>query len=113
MQALYSDILSLTAKPPRWYDQNGVPRYCEFHPHYCPDILSPEVALLRIACRHCGQEFEAEVHAEYFGRLGSSSSLHYGDPPAHSCVGDSMNCRDLAVLQVWRRQALEWLKVEG
>jgi hypothetical protein len=28
----YEDILSRIAEPPRWFDEQGVPRYCEFAP---------------------------------------------------------------------------------
>jgi hypothetical protein len=27
--------------------------------------------------------------------------FHYGDPPAHGCVGDTMNCYDLRIVEFW------------
>lgn len=31
------------------------------------------------------------------------SSYHYGDPPIHGCVGDTMNCIDLRVVEAWHQ----------
>ena len=36
----YEDILSRIAEPPRWFDEQGVPRYCEFAPHRIANIYS-------------------------------------------------------------------------
>ena|SRR3990167_6240916 len=100
MKARYSDILSRVQEDPKWYDGYGVPRFDDFHPELCPDIYSHHVALVLIACQSCSQEFEVEMHASWFDSL-NFHILHYGDPPIHDCVGDTMNCEDLAVLQAW------------
>jgi len=111
----YEDITSRIDEPPTWYDQNGVPRYGEFHPDSCPNIYSRLVVSMRIACQHCGRRFDVEMHSGVLldrrdGIL--PKEWHYGDPPAHGCVGDSMNCEDLEVLQVWHKQDWEWQRCE-
>lgn len=117
MHENYKDITSRIAEPPKWWDENGAPRYDEFHPDYCPDIYAHTVILLRISCQNCGRQFDVEMSASAFSELNPRTA-HYGDPPAHNCTGDSMNCEDLAVLQVWRRltSLKEWKrhpKLEG
>ena len=108
MNANYEDIISRIAESPRWYDANGTPRYDDFHPRYCPNIYSDQVILLRIACQACGEEFDVEMHAGFFEEL-NPRKVHYGDPPRHDCMGDTMNCEDLEVLQVWQRVGFdEW-----
>lgn len=102
----YEDITSRIVEAPTWYDQNGTPRYGKFHPNRCPNIYSDVVVLMEIACQSCGKRFSVEMHAGIFG--GSRRNLlpsrwHYGDPPRHVCSGggDTMNCEDLVVIQVW------------
>ena len=97
----YEDIRSRISEEPTWYDDNGAPRYGEFVPDLCPDIYTHQVVLLRIACQACGEQFDVEMHGKWFANIKQPSKLHYGDPPRHGCVGDTMNCEDLAVLQVW------------
>ncbi len=108
MKENYKDITSRIACEPRWYDLNGTPRYDEFHPDYCPNIYADQVFLLLIACQSCKEEFEVELHAGVFDKVKHPKKLHYGDPPAHNCVGDTMNCEDLEVLQVWYRPSDTW-----
>jgi hypothetical protein len=109
MHENYEDITSRIAEPPTWYDQNGTPRYGPFHPKRCPNIYADQVALLEIACQRCGQTFQVEIHSSIFEELHPQKA-HYGDPPIHDCVGDTMNCEDLAVLQVWHRFEGEWIR---
>lgn len=98
----YPDILALTDKAPLWYDMNGVPRFAPFTPELCPSIYARTVALLEIACQWCGRTFRVEVHDVCYNDNDDPRYFHYGDPPRHDCVGDSMNCIDLAVLEAWR-----------
>lgn len=110
MHHRYEDITSRIAEPPTWYDEHGTPRYGVFHPSHCPDIYTTQVVLLRIACADCHERFDVEIHAGLFEEL-KPMKLHYGDPPSHGCVGDSMNCDDLAVLQVWHKPFPgEWVR---
>jgi len=114
MKEGYSDILSRIEADPKWYDQNGTPRYDDFHPRYCPDIYSSQVVLLRIGCQVCGREFDVEMHAGIFSRIEHPHKLHYGDPPIHDCVGDTMNCEDLEVLEVWKKQdTFDWTRLHA
>ena len=114
MHQAYEDITSRISEEPRWYDENGVPRYAAFHPTYCPDIYANQVVLLRIACAGagCRREFDVEMHND--GPLCpflTREMIHYGDPPAHHCPygGDTMNCDDIAIIECWHRpSAGEW-----
>lgn len=111
MKEIYSDITSRIAEPPSWWDENGTPRYGEFSPDRSPNIYADQVALLLIACQACGQEFRVEMNAGYWSRDTNRAprEWHYGDPPRHDCVGDTMNCNDMAVLEFWtRRHARNW-----
>jgi hypothetical protein len=106
----YNDIKNKIKEPPIWYDQNGTPRYGIFYPDMCPNIYSNRVALLLIACQYCHKKFKVELHDEFYtSNISPPSKWHYGDPPAHDCVGDTMNCDDLYVLQFWVREGYsEW-----
>jgi hypothetical protein len=53
----YSDITNLTDNNPLWYDENGVPRYCAFHPSHLANIYAGEAALVLIECQGCRTEF--------------------------------------------------------
>lgn len=117
MRSNYSDIRALIDMEPLWFDMHGAPRYAPFHPSLCPSIYAHQVILLEIACQHCGQRFKVEMHEHWsWERLVDPKKLHYGDPPAHSCTGDTMNCVDLAVLEVWTKSEFKWRrrrKLEG
>jgi len=129
MHPAYEDITSRIADPPKWFDANGVPRYDKFTPNISSNVYADEVALLKIACQQCGQEMFVEVihdrmMAAAHGRsvptlvermmawdgLGDLP-LHYGDPPRHEpsdggdCIGgDTMNCIDLRLVELWRQK---------
>ena len=104
MHESYMDIQSRIIEEPTWYDANGTPRYGPFTPERCPNIYSDQVVLLRIACQGCGREFDVEIHGDTFRPIKHPHKLHYGDPPIHRCIGDTMNCYDLEVLEVWHRE---------
>lgn len=123
MNALYEDIKALTDRKPDWYDEAGVPRYAPFEPAMAHDIYCDEIALVRIRCQACLQEFLVAISwglmqkvqwaesdkpfptlAEQIAKGGVyQDGIHYGDPPAHGCTGDSMNCEDLEVVEYWER----------
>lgn len=52
MFACYHDIMSKLGCP-LWFDENAVPRYCEFHPHYLANIYADEAVLLHVGCQVC------------------------------------------------------------
>ncbi len=110
MKAHYDDILSRITEEPTWYDENGTPRFGQFHPDASPSIYSHVVVLLHIKCQACDQKFRVEMHDGIFSNIVHPRNLHYGDPPIHECSGgggDTMNCDDLAVLEVWHRVGTE------
>lgn len=102
MKESYVDITSRIAEEPTWWDENGTPRYGDFTPDRCPNIYSNTVALLRITCQDCGQEFRVEMHEALWSEF-NPLKLHYGDPPIHGCVGDTMNSVPREVLECWHR----------
>lgn len=106
MREAYQDIRERIAEDPTWYDKNGAPRYGEFSTQLCPDIYANTVVLLRILRQACHQPFDVEMSSGYFAPIQNPFKLHYGDPPSHGCVGDTMNCEDIAVLQVWNKESL-------
>lgn len=120
MLPAYNDIKSRIKEPPIWWDANGVPRYDTFTPELSCDIYAHEVALVKIACQDCHEHFMVEFnwnesHGLFTGRphppmSANPGMLHYGDPPAHGCVGDTMNCEDLEVVEFWQRADFDWAR---
>lgn len=57
---MYQPYFDITEKlgVPLWWDENGVPRYKEFHPSMSADIYADFVALQEIHCQSCGERFE-------------------------------------------------------
>lgn len=123
----YTDIRDRIAGPPKWWDENAVPRYCEFGPRETANIYATEVALLEIACQGCGQRFKVCMASSLTSRissgalLGSLSELveareiHYGDPPNVGCcpAGPTMNSVPLRVIEFWvTTTSLEWRREE-
>jgi hypothetical protein len=118
----YEDILEAArvgGKEPVWWDENGTPRFAPFTPRMCPDIYAGEVALLRIRCAGCGEEFDVQVSYNEHDKLiwgrdieplsANIEAIHYGDPPYHEgdsgqCAGTTMNCEDLRVIEFWQRE---------
>lgn len=131
MNESYEDIKSLTKRKPDWFDSNGVPRYAKFKPDMCPNIYAKEVLLLEIACQDCRQKFLVEYHDDsVFGRDEIAKRMrdwarrhrenrsefipvHYGDPPVHGCIGDTMNCDDIRIVEFWRQNdKTDWERVK-
>lgn len=115
MRQSYSDITDRIAEPPKWWDEFGVPRYCDFEPRALGDIYTQEGALLEIACFACRRilhvgysNYEFEPLKKYGTPLADiirDLSIAYGDPPAHGNCRDGLGsgCLNLRVLQYWRR----------
>jgi hypothetical protein len=124
----YSDITERIAEPPKWWDEQGVPRYAEFDPYRVANIYAQETALVEIACSACWRRFEVAFSVPGPGleeTIGSCSTLreaiekgeiHYCDPPNYgNCRrGASMTCYDLRVLQYWSRanEKRSWVRNE-
>lgn len=123
MRHHYRDIRDRIDQDPLWWDENGVPRYCEFSPRETGNIYCSQAVLLRIACQECGRLFEVAMTWGVFHELRNippldeqvrDDSLHYGDPPNTSCcpAGATMNSIPLRVIQFWLRdEAFEWLRM--
>lgn len=135
MRALYGDILSRIAETPRWWDENGVPRFDDFHPTAIPDIYANEAVLYRVRCQQCGRAFDVadswswgravvgqvgpitteRLQASRLSSRVPAGRLSYGDPPRHGgeecSAGDSMTSEAVLVLQFWRREGLDWERV--
>ncbi len=134
----YNDIRSLIKEEPKWWDEEAVPRYCEFSPHEVAHIYADEVALVLIKCQACHREFrvafsmsamkgmvhygEEGVERATINRLSGqfyesladmirSKKIHYGDPPNIECcaAGPTMNCDDIQVLEYWRHEPKDFV----
>lgn len=118
----YDDIRSRISDPVLWWDDNGVPRYCEFHPSRC-GIYDAVVALIEVACQGCGRRLLVAVTldgpalqelGDRYRRptRGDIGSFHCGDPPSHGaegCVaGDTMNVESVRLVEFWEREAGGW-----
>lgn len=119
----YEDIRSLIDREPDWFDGNGTPRYRPFHPRML-GVYDRYAVLVEIACQACHKAFKVGVGETrydlfpepHWNTLESlAEGFHYGDPPRHDgCVGYTMNCEDVRVLEAWRsvmRGDAEWERV--
>jgi hypothetical protein len=120
----FMDIIE-KAGTPDWFDSNGTPRYGPFKGcQSAPDIYADYVALARIRCQACGKLFIVEMDCERFGVYrkyqrdiveedlpdfpnGRIGLWHYGDPPIHGCIGDTMNSEPCSILEFWGRKKEE------
>ena len=119
----YNDIRSRIPEPPKWWDENAVPRYDTFSPGQVSNIYANEAVLYRIACQSCGEKFLVSaaqgtmegVMAAHSGHPYYSladriraDTLHYGDPPNIGCcpAGPTMNCEDIRVVEYWYREGV-------
>jgi len=117
----YHDIISRIAEPPRWYDELGVPRYCDFAPNAIANIYADECVLLEIECSGCGQIIIAALDDKgandalwipgqprtrhKIADLIRSGELDYGDPPNVDCcrAGPSQTAITRRVIEYWSR----------
>jgi len=126
----YRDIRSRIKEEPIWYDDNGVPRYDKFSPDLVSSIYAQEALLVKIKCQDCHSVFFVGVcysdMEKIFNRHAASYEehikdylnakdknkryfpFHYGDPPAHGCVGDTMNCEDIQIIEFWKKEKFVW-----
>ncbi len=127
----YKDIRKLIDKPPLWFDEHGVPRYCEFHPDNVSNIYAEEVALLLIECQGCSKKYRVAVSHDRMQNIVRGTEYEsykeyqvddfaYGDAPCFEtdsqCAGSTMTSDTIAILEIWERNSetnLEWRKVEG
>jgi len=141
MKHPYRDIHEATGdREPLWYDENGVPRYCEFTPGDVPNIYADQAVLYVIQCAGCGQLFTVAVSCDsaisrydFLAPLAEAAregrdlaeAISYGDAPYHDypgghgapaggqCAGTTMISDTVRVLEVWRRgSGREWERWE-
>ena len=117
MKPSYDDITTKLG-PALWWDENGVPRYVEFHPHHASNIYAREVVLLEIGCQGCTERMLVEMNGGIYGTdmamAVKDHRIHYGDPPSHGDhAGETMNSIPLRVVQFWSRvgSRMEWKRV--
>lgn len=118
MHQYYKDILEHVSEPPRWFDENAVPRFCEFLPKEAAHIYASEVTLLLIECQACATRFKVALSelnlrdvlwdsskrkVKNISDLIADRSIHYGDPPNVRCcdTGPTMNSVAIRVLEYW------------
>lgn len=127
MHESYTDITSLIDEEPQWWDEAGVPRYCQFHPLLSNNVYINEAALMLIRCQSCDQLYRVAItHGpmdELFAVVKTLSiahrikagQLHYGDPPNTDCcaAGATMNSIPVRVLQYWHKDIhFRWTRDE-
>ena len=109
----FGDIRERIDGKPKWWDENGVPRYCKFSPDETANIYRNECALCVIACQNCGHAFQVAFSEDSTGleferpslsELIDDRKLHYGDPPNADCcaAGASMNSVMMRVIEYWK-----------
>ncbi len=115
----YNDIRNRISTAPLWWDEVGVPRYCDFGPGEVNLIYATEVVFFAVACQSCGCRFNVAlswhpVHdCHSLSRRVKQNTLHYGDPPNTGCCssGPTMNSNPLYVLEFWQRGIGDWERV--
>lgn len=124
----YEDITKRLGAP-LWWDDNGVPRYDAFDPDLL-GVYDRLALLLLIECQACEREFHVAialdglaVHCSNLlsenGALNRKAAaevgvyaFHYGDPPPHDCIGDTMNSTMKKVEEAWCKEAaVDWVRV--
>ena len=104
----YADIRERLG-PPIWWDENAVPRYCDFAPNASANIYAQQILLLLIECQNCGAEFKVCMSSDLMdlphglAYAVESDEIHYGDPPNAGCcgAGSTMNSVPRRVLEFW------------
>lgn len=110
MWTWYSDILDLSPTRPLWWDEQAVPRFCQFAPDKVANFYATEAALLLISCvfnpihhfvvaasgpRRSGRTLADEIR---------DGSFRYGDPPRIAeCRDGDTTAHPIRVLQYWRQ----------
>ena len=134
MNRPYSDITSKLGEP-KWWDDQCVPRYCEFKPDEC-GVYDCLVVFFEIQGQACARPFRvvgswdhmrvlirtqkslAEIIPNPTDREAVALFVHFGDPPFHhddgqgnEChAGATMNSEPVRVLEWWARENLTWVR---
>lgn len=129
----YYDIISKLGSP-KWFDNNGVPRYEDFVPWLC-GVYVDYIAYINLRCQGCNNSFMVTVERRKFRlypeiaqtnlpnkETGDLGDFHYGDPPRHNtdgtfhpanwdlhCVGVTMNSYPARIVEFWlKNQDHDW-----
>lgn len=131
MHRNYSDIMELIEQSPVWFDENAVPRYCQFSPDKLANIYADEAALVEVECRGCKRKFrvahsELNQNDQLWGKTGRDRiafisdlilerRLKYGDPPNVQCcaAGPTMTSVSVRVLEYWCKPYVKSVKPGG
>ena len=133
----YDDIIKAVGVAPTWWQEEGVPRFCEFTPDVSSNIYADEVALVEIACQSCDTRFNVAFNTSAASRvqqalignsnienvdfdalrlssLIASGDLFYGDPPNTGCcaAGPTMTSETIRVIEYWHRHHQKYV-VDG
>jgi hypothetical protein len=129
MRTDYKDIRDRIAEFPKWFDECGTPRYCDFHPRELANIYANEAALMLVTCAACGQGYQVATSNLTMLPWGQAKNpepassqpeltplaqairdrtIQYGDPPnacPETCggMGASMLSESQRILQYWQR----------
>lgn len=112
MKQNYIDIMSRIPEEPKWFDENGVPRYDTFRPWDVANIYWNQAVLMKVACQGCDKTFHVAMTArkeeDSLKDKIANGSLHYGDPPnVDCCSGNSMNSIPLGIEEFHEKQNFE------
>lgn len=112
MKRDYKDITDRISESPKWFDENGVPRYCDFYPDEVANIYAQEVLFLHIGCQNCYRIFDVTLSFDFKRKLENfKEDFSYGDPPNIGCcvTGPSMTSENIKLLEYWNRNEFsEW-----
>lgn len=117
MKNNYNDILQLSAAPPLWWDENGVPRYKAFYPLTDAPLDTDEYVLTEIRCQECGKIYRVAIRQHGFStepdqlaREIKVRQIDYGDPPndcGEDChAGATMSSIPVRVIEYWARRKM-------
>lgn len=120
MKKDFRDIRKAIPVDPYWYDELGTPRYDVFHPTML-GVYDNYAVYGTIECQACGEQFEVGAGSTGYSAGTRPWTLkdivekyHYGDPPIHECVGDTMMSENFTVLQAWEHDhAGDWNRVSA
>lgn len=119
----YKDITEKLGTP-LWWDDYGVPRYCDFEPMAVADIYAKEAALVVVACQNCQRQFPVAITSSAMEMVRGGSTVRdviesgttgWGDPPNIGCCasGPTMTSDDVKVLEFWEvdEKSRDWSRV--
>lgn len=118
MKPKYEDIRKKIKEYPKWFDEHGVPRYEKFNPELASNIYASQVALIKIKCQNCNEEFFVELNSESYDKFDLKRQidcygiLSYGDPPIHDCVGDTMGSISIKIIEFWEKRDFDFVRLK-